>query len=424
MRRIVGVKDLLADAVIETTNLVEETHAATAGKVFRVLEENSLTATPAQGVRALHNAAARGIYASIRATTEGVASLMGAGLALYASSSPFGQESDSVGGAAAPTMSRWFDHVQSGVNGLYGDHLHRRSNPLDLGMSLRQAGRVVRLERDTLASTFPTASGRLCVFIHGLGVNESSWNIAAKQFYGDASVNFGAQLQAECGWTPLYVRYNTGRHISENGRLLSQLLAQICAEYPTAVEEVALVGHSMGGLAARSAAHYGALHNEPWVQRLRHVVCIGSPHLGAPLEKATNILSSLLRAWNAAGTRVPARFLDGRSAGVKDLRFGYTLDEEWQGQDPDAFLSDNRQDVTFVEGVRYAFIAATISQNTSGPIGVLLGDVLVRVPSASGQGHHAMQRIPFHAGHVFGGISHLHLANHPDVYRALRQILI
>ena len=85
-----------------------------------------------------------------------------------------------------------------------------------------------------------------------------------------------------------HVRYNTGLHVSENGRGLARLLDEMVEEWPCQLEELVLIGHSMGGLVARSACHYGA----SWTDRVRHVFCLGSPHLGADLEKGANVLGS------------------------------------------------------------------------------------------------------------------------------------
>ena len=92
----------------------------------------------------------------------------------------------------------------------------------------------------------------LVVFLHGLMETERGWRLGGREPYG-------ARLRREPGLTPVYVRYNSGRHISENGRSLADLLERVVAEWPVEVEEVALVGHSMGGLVARSACHLGAL---------------------------------------------------------------------------------------------------------------------------------------------------------------------
>jgi pimeloyl-ACP methyl ester carboxylesterase len=197
----------------------------------------------------------------------------------------------------------------------------------------------------------------------------------------------------------------------------------VLSAYPVPVEEITLVGHSMGGLVVRSAAHYAREHDEPWVAHLRHVACIGSPHLGAPLEKAVNVLTNILRKVDAAGAHVPAELLDSRSAGVKDLRYGYTIDEEWEGKDPDEVFADARRNVPLVDGVGYYFLAATIARDPEHPLGQLLGDLMVRLPSASGEAPEHARRIHFSGGTVFPGMNHIHIANHPEVYEALRDLL-
>lgn len=243
------------------------------------------------------------------------------------------------------------------------------------------------------------------------------------EHYGKPDVTFGSRLHADLGFTPIYLRYNTGRHISENGRALAALVTEVMEAYPVAIEEIALVGHSMGGLVVRSAAHYGSEHDEPWVAHLRHVACIGTPHLGAPLEKAVNLLTGVLRNVEAAGAQVPAELLDGRSAGVKDLRYGYTVEEEWAGLDPDKVFANSRRDLPLVDGVGYYFLAATLSRAPGHPLGELLGDVMVRLPSATGMAVEPTRRIRSTSEAVFPGMSHVGIANHPDVYEALRGML-
>jgi len=134
-------------------------------------------------------------------------------------------------------------------------------------------------------------------------------------------------------------------------------------------------------------------------------------------------LTNVLRKVNAAGAQVPAELLDARSAGVKDLRYGYTIDEEWIGRDPDEVFADARQNVPLVDGVGYYFLAATISRDLTHPLGQLLGDLMVRLPSASGEAPEHARRIHFAGGSVFPGMNHINIANHPDVYEALRDLL-
>lgn len=427
MRRVRGAADLLFASVEHITNLVERTHVSVASKVFRPLTALAPTAKLARRVEAAHGATAAGVYKIIRGVNRGAEKTVRMGIewqreALLDAGGNRPPDPRSPD-AATPAESKAsvVDHAESAVNALYGDYLHRTRNALDLGMTFRHQGKELPLEREVLRQRIPDGSGKIVLFIHGLACTEWVWNISAEEFYGDPQVNFGTLLRDELGYTPLYIRYNTGRHISENGRLLSTLLTDLVAEYPLDVEEISLVGHSMGGLLARSAADYGSRQNAAWLQCLRRVVCLGTPNLGAPLEKGANVLSALLGAFDTPGAQIPSEVLNTRSAGIKDLRFGYTVDEEWLGRNPDRLLADNRHNVPLVDGVEYYFVAASVTRDPDHPMGVLLGDLLVRPASAAGQAADPTRRIPFRSGRVFSGMNHLHMANHPQVYQAIKR---
>jgi pimeloyl-ACP methyl ester carboxylesterase len=256
---------------------------------------------------------------------------------------------------------------------------------------------------------------RVAIFVHGLGETDAAWRMRATA----DQPGYGALLQRELGYTPLQLRYNTGRHISDNGRELAALLEWLHDAWPTAIDDVALIGHSMGGLVARSACHYGHAEGHQWTQAVRHVVCLGSPHLGAPLEKGINALGWALA--NLPETRPLARAVNARSAGIKDLRFGACIEEDWCDCDPDELLTDRCHDVPCLPGATFYFIAATLSRGEGDPLGTVVGDLLVRVPSASGSGRR--RRVPFADGRRLGGLSHFDLLNHPAVYEQIRDWL-
>ncbi len=429
MRRARGFIDLVFDVVEGTTNLVQRTHDAVVERTVRRFAPVEPATSAAKALTGVETAISGGVFESIRVingvtrfTVNAVADVAEAGLDQTSTADEL-ELATPIRSSAAGTVSWYVDYLQASLNGFWGDHLSRKNSRLDLGMTLRHHGKQLPATPEAFAAAFPDPTGKVCVFVHSLAATEWLWSLSSEEHYGDPDVTFGTRLADDLGYTPIYLRYNTGRHISENGRALATLLTEVLSAYPVPIEEIALVGHSMGGLVVRSAAHYAREHDEPWVAHLRHIACIGSPHLGAPLEKAVNLLTGVLGNVEAAGARVPAELLDSRSAGVKDLRYGYTVDEEWVGKDPDEVFADARRNVPLVDGVGYYFLAATIWRDPEHPLGQLLGDLVVRLPSASGKAPEPARRIHFSSGAVFPGMHHLHIANHPDVYEALRDFL-
>jgi len=428
MRLLRGLRELVHDAIDGVTNLVEETHESAARKPVELLAQVAPLEGPVRKLDEVRRFTARTVFDGVRAVNRGVReigdavdSLVGA---VVDELTPAGAAGS---GPALPAAARaWVDAAQGGLNGVLGDFLRDQQNGLAIELGFRHEGAPLALTREALTRALGSPTPKLCVFVHGLGCTELVFRPGASDPTAGADtarVDYGARLTSELGFTALYVRYNSGLHVSENGRELARLLDELVASYPCELQELALIGHSMGGLVARSAAHYAQADQRAWIRHLRHVVCIGSPHLGAPLEKAGNAIASVLGVFDVAGTQVPAKLLNARSAGIKDLRFGYVLDEEWTDRDPDTFLRDERRDVPFAEGVSYAFIAATCHLDAKHPLGTWLGDMLVRVPSASGQAPDATRHIPFHLGSVLHGIHHQALLTHPKIYEQLALFL-
>jgi pimeloyl-ACP methyl ester carboxylesterase len=254
------------------------------------------------------------------------------------------------------------------------------------------------------------ATPRLAVFVHGLCETEEAWQLAADRFEP-----YPRRLAREHGFTALELRYNTGLHVSENGRRLAELLDEIVADWPTRVEQIVLVGHSMGGLVARSACHWASERDLRWVARVRHVFSLGTPLDGADLEKGAHVAAWALS--RLPETRALARLLDRRSAGIKDLRYGYLTDGCWSAEEPDELLKNRRCDVPWLQTAQHTFIAASLFRDPDHPIGRLTGDLLVRRPSAWAAGQHGEhEQFRLESSHCVGPANHFALLNHPDVY--------
>ncbi len=186
------------------------------------------------------------------------------------------------------TMRQRTNLAVAALNAEVGDRLCDANSSLAIRMALRSDGRDVRIRRDRLEAAYPEATPKLAVFLHGLTETENSWRDHADDHDGDGSVIYDSRLVAAGGNTTRYLRYNTGLHISDSGKRLSDPLTAVVSAWPTPVEEIVVIAHSMGGLVARSACHYGEQTHEPSIPAVRHVSHLGAPHLGEPLEHLTS----------------------------------------------------------------------------------------------------------------------------------------
>ena len=404
-RRLRALSALLHDTVDFVVDLVEAGHASSARHAMRVLTAVPALAGPARlaeevrvAATALSLGSVRTVNRAAQALTElGIDAATGLGLLREgAPVEPIALRSDIMGSRA------WLSDAALGaLNGAVGDRLHQSGSALDLGFSLR-SGDTHFPVKSSEPPPFSWPGPRVAVFVHGVSTTEWSWSWSAESFHGDPAACFGVLLERDVGLRPLYARYNSGRKIAENGRLLAIGLEKLFDQAPEGVEELVLVGHSMGGLVARSACAFAAKAGHGWLARVRRVFCITSPHQGAPLEKLGHAVTAMLGSIDAPGTLIPAAILARRSAGIRDLREGDIGDE-----------------APVLPGVPHYFVSATITKDASHPAGWLLGDLLVRTVSASGPEGIEL-RVPVETAAV-GGLLHQEVQNHPAVYALLRR---
>ena len=396
-----GLGDLFALTTERLTAPVEGVHRAIADRWFGMAGPRA--ASLGNGYQAVTSR----IYGSVRLAATGLGALVGIGADL----------SNRRGRLRPLWRSPRGSSVQAVANAVWGDHLEQRRSALRIEMGLRdRSGRPIGSDPASLAGAFPHPTPRLVVLLHGLG--ETERRFLEKGEDGEAVGSLGEVLAAD-SFTPLLVRYNTGRSVSDNGQALAALLDTIHGNWPTPLEEIALVGNSMGGLVARSAAYAGRSAGHEWIGATRHLVAIGAPHLGAPLEKGAELVSRGLRI--APESRPIGEFLDGRSVGIKDLRFGSVQDGDRPGVEEGAGINDAVTDSPFPDHVQQHFIAGVVTEDAGHPIGVLVGDLVVRTASATGRG----RRRTIDATHVriIGKRRHSDLAGDPTVHRQVRDWL-
>jgi pimeloyl-ACP methyl ester carboxylesterase len=374
-----GAARMALDAGVSITDIVERMH-----RTIQVLPL-PLGRSPIDTTRGITGFVYRSVRGSMRLVSRGLDASLAPAMALL-------PDGDS-------TPAR--DAFLSAVNGVYGDYLERTGNPLAIEMSLRRHGRLVdpadpSAAFDAESDAGPT--GRLLVLVHGLCLNDRQW---ARDGH-----DHGAALADEFGHAPLYLRYNSGRHIAANGQAFAELLETLVSHWPQPVTELVIVGHSMGGLVARSACHHGRLARHDWLNHLQKLMFIGTPHHGAPLERGGHWLDFVmdLSPYSAPFTQIGKM----RSAGITDLRHG-------------TITKGGHEHVALPPGVKCYALAATLGARRSLLNERLIGDGLVPLDSALGRHGKATNTLHFPKDRqwIGYGMGHLELMNRPEVYSQL-----
>ena len=376
------LSEVADDLVVRTAR---DTHLAILDRVHTLLR------TPTAGTAALPEVVHRGIAGAVYG---------GIGLGLRGASAGLDRWAATGAGPRLEDDPRG-RFLSSAVNGLIGDRLLRERPQMAIPLALRHACRDLEPDPAPLARAFRDASGDLVVFLHGLCESEEVWDAHRDR----TGTTYGETLAGE-GWSPLYLRLNTGLPLRENGAALAGLMQRIVDAWPVPVRRVALVGHSMGGLVVRAAGAVVAetpTAGRPWAELVTDVVTLGTPHLGAPVARGVGHGSrglGLLPETAAFG-----RILDWRSQGVHDLVAGLT------------------EDVPPWAHARYHLVAATVTGARRHPVGDLVGDGLVRPRSAYGSDRTGRRLFPDADVLHVGRTDHFGLLNHPDVHDALRRWL-
>ena len=355
-----GAARLAVEATLGVTALVEAVHTR-------------IATPPGFGAAARSGGLTGLVYGSVRGVTQLVGGGLNAALGLLA---PALQKLD----AGARQAER--QALLAALNGVLGDHLQASGNPLAQALELRVQG--------------PRRSGAL-LLLHGLCMNDAQWR--------RRDHDHGAMLAEALGLTPVYVLYNSGLPIHANGAALAQQLQTLADTWPGGLQRLLLLGHSMGGLLARSSLHQARASGLGWPERVSELVCLGSPHAGAPLERIGHVVDRLLEATPYSAPF--ARLGKLRSAGITDLRHGHLLADDAPAPLP--------------PGLRSFALAGRLQGRLKAQA---LGDGLVPVASALGEHRDPTRQLQFSAQAVVDGVGHLDLLSAPAVAAQLREWLL
>lgn len=403
-----AVAQLATQATLGVASIAEGVHRAVLGSI---------------GVPGARAGKTKGITGLVYRAVHGITALVGERLqAAFTQLEPL---LESLVDEPPETPAR--EAVLAALNGVMGDRLAQAKNPLATTMTVRHQGRALPLD-GTLA--IPKATGKIVLMVHGLCMNDLQWNAPPHAPESDGKKPSGssadpqpsdhaAAMAEQLGYTPVYLRYNTGLHTSQNGHALAQLLERLMAHWPVPVKELSVVVHSMGGLVIRSAVYYARLGALRWPDVTKNIVFLGTPHHGAPLERAGNWVDTLLGS--TSYSRPFAKLGQLRSSGITDLRWGNVLDADWQKRDRFLRSDDLRQPLQLPHGIACFTVAATAASKRSPLAGRLIGDGLVPLPSALGQHEDSRRHLVFgeRAQMVLYNTNHMELLYHPEVTRQL-----
>lgn len=383
-----GLAQLGVDGVLGVTGIVEQLHATIAKRVLPLSAERPRETRGLTGL----------VYGAVKGTTRLVGAGLNKGLGLI--------DADPWGHATNPGR----EAAVAALNGVFGDHLAVTGNPLGIPMSLRVGGRALRLDAP-LADALPEAGSRIVVLVHGLCMNDLQW-----RRHGH---DHGEMLARQSGYTAVYLHYNSGLHVPDNGARFDQLLDALVRQWPVPVEEIAIVGHSMGGLVARSACHAAEARGASWRQRLKRLACLGTPHHGAPLERGGHLVDMALGVSPYAAPF--AKLGKARSAGITDLRYGNVHEDDARGPARHEQARDDRHPVPLPKGVDVFFVAGRRADAKAKRQPRPAGDGLVPVRSALGEHEAAALRLSVPAARqlVVSGANHFDLLDDDEVAERL-----
>lgn len=394
-----GYGRLVADGLLGLTEAVETMHATISGFALPLGDAKKKRTRGLTGI----------VYEQIRAATQLLAAAVD-----QAAASSRSQPAD-AGAENEGDRPSAHETLIAIINGVVGDHLEATGNPLAIPMSFRQHGRLLPLD-ERLGDCLDKPTGKLAIMIGGLCMSDRMWTYQGH--------DHGAALQADLGFTPVYLHYNTGRHVSTNGRELAARMEELIAAWPVPLEDVVIVAHSLGGLVTRSALHYAAEAGLGWPSRVSKIVFMGTPHYGAPLERGGHWLQWALQV--SPYSAPIAKLARLRSAAITDLRHGYLLDEDWNGAaDRFGHTAPPERTPALPPNIRCYAMAATLGAREGAVADVLLGDGMVPLDSALGRHKLPDRTLGFAPERqwVGYGLGHIDLICRPEAYAALRAMV-
>jgi pimeloyl-ACP methyl ester carboxylesterase len=384
-----GLTHLIVDATVSVTDLVEEMHKQVVHPSF----------LPSTSIQKLISKIACFTFNNIRWSTKLIGNSISKILEYI---------TPAIGNIKSSDKK---EVLLSVLNGVIGDYLEEKENPLKIEMQFRYQSKTIEINAESLKVTYPKINGKILLMIHGSCMSDVQWT--------RKNHNHGEILSEELEKTPIYLNYNSGKHISTNGKKLNENLQKLVENWPVPVEEIIIIAHSMGGLLTRSALYYADQNQNNWTKHLKKVAFLGTPHHGSHVERIGNYVDLILES--VPYLKPFARLGKIRSAGVTDLRYGNLIAEDWQKSGRFERKGDQRQHIQLPKNIDFYAVAAVIGKETIGSAKIL-GDSLVDVKSALGQHKKTEKNLDFKLENtlIVYKNNHLDLLSNPEILEKLK----
>jgi pimeloyl-ACP methyl ester carboxylesterase len=389
-----GITNLIVDVTIGVTNLVEAMHKQVVHPSF----------LPSTTIQKLITSIASITYKNIKWSALFIGSSISKMLKKLTPAIGKIKDSDKK------------EIILSVLNGVIGDYLEEKENPLKIKMQFIYQSKTLAIDPKSIKAAYPKVNGKILLMIHGSCMNDLQWT--------RKDHNHGKIIATELNKTPIYLKYNSGLHISSNGKNLNNLLEELVKNWPEPIEELVIIAHSMGGLVSRSALYYGEKNQKKWTKHVKKIVFLGTPHHGSYVERTGNYLDLILESIHYA--KPFARLGKIRSAGVTDLRYGNLIDEDWKDDNRFEIKNDKRRNIQLSKQIEFYTIAAVIGNETTSLSTQILGDTLVDVKSALGQHKNPDKNLNFKKENIWISYdsNHLDLLNNPKILHKLKVWLV
>jgi pimeloyl-ACP methyl ester carboxylesterase len=264
------------------------------------------------------------------------------------------------------------------VSSIIGSSHNSTVSLTDIKMSFRAIDKDISIE-EAHREFKNSGLEKVILFIPGLFTDEKLWLDRTIKIDERQVVSSGiADDYKKRGYFPIFIRFNHGKHISDNGKELLVLLNEFIKLEPTIKFNV--IAYSIGCLILRSTLYYAReAAIDIGSKNFGKVIFISSPDGGSYLEKSGFWATVIMERAPNIAFMLLGIIGNLRSDAIKDLSHGVIREEDWNSFN---YLSRYWKSHYFgeLENIDCYQLYSSFGEDGS-PFQEWLGDGIVELPS-------------------------------------------